>query len=406
MGCSLLGTLKYNFLTFLICLMPAFLLAQKWDTLATIPASFTFPVVVAVDGEIHVMGGGGEGGATTLHYAYDPEADMWERKADVPYAAQQPAGAATDEKIHFFGGGFPNSGTPLDDHYIYDVANDTWEEGGKLTAPRAIHNAVAIDGAVYSVGGQGMQRLFQRYNEDTKVWEDRSNLPDNQFWYGAHITAKDGKYYRFCGGGYTSPVNQANVYDPATNSWSALPSFPDATHGLKGAVIGDKIFLTGGYHSFEERSEMLIFDTETDQYTLSNTPLPIGRNYHGMVSIDSCIYVVGGNHAIESIRDVIRTQLIRICPSEMTSDITDQYVAEPLTVSYFDENIILQLPEDIESNMQFELYDMMGKQVFSQALSNDATGTQTVGVGALSSSVYVAIVKSGHRVFSSKLFIH
>ena len=104
-----------------------FAIGQQWDTLAAIPASFTFPVVGVVNGKIHVMGGGGVGGATSAHYAYDPMTDTWESKAPVPYVAQQPAGTAVDGKIHFFGGGFPNSGSPLNDHHIYDPNNDSWD---------------------------------------------------------------------------------------------------------------------------------------------------------------------------------------------------------------------------------------------------------------------------------------
>ncbi|MBK6998248.1 MAG: hypothetical protein IPH31_26460 [Lewinellaceae bacterium] len=110
------------------------LFAQKWDTLAPIPESFTFPVVAEVGGKIHIMGGGGVGGATNHHFAYDPATDSWVSRAPVPYLAQQPAGAAADGKIHYFGGGYPTSGQPKADHHIYDPVTNSWTEAADLTA--------------------------------------------------------------------------------------------------------------------------------------------------------------------------------------------------------------------------------------------------------------------------------
>ncbi|HMR44455.1 MAG TPA: kelch repeat-containing protein, partial [Saprospiraceae bacterium] len=243
-----------------LCLID--LSAQKWDTLAPIPESFTFPVVALADGKIHIMGGGGTGGATTAHFAYDPTTDNWESRAAVPYRAQQPAGATANGKIHFFGGGFPNSGSPLDDHYIYDPATDTWQQAADLTRARAIHYAVTLDNVLYSLAGQGVANLCQTYDPVANAWITKNNLPDNGFWYGAHVAA-EGHIYRFCGGGYTAPNNLAHRYDPANDSWAALPVFPAATHGIKGAAIGNKIFLVGGYNNFVERDEVWIFNTET-----------------------------------------------------------------------------------------------------------------------------------------------
>jgi hypothetical protein len=35
-------------------------------------------------------------------------------------------------------------------------------------------------------------------------------------------------------------------YDPATNSWAALPRMPVPRHGLAGAVIGNRLHLVSG----------------------------------------------------------------------------------------------------------------------------------------------------------------
>ena len=36
------------------------------------------------------------------------------------------------------------------------------------------------------------------------------------------------------------------VYDPATNRWTAAPRLPTARHGLAAATVGGKIYVIGG----------------------------------------------------------------------------------------------------------------------------------------------------------------
>ena len=36
------------------------------------------------------------------------------------------------------------------------------------------------------------------------------------------------------------------AYDPATNSWSVLPSMPVSRHGLAGAMVGNQLHMISG----------------------------------------------------------------------------------------------------------------------------------------------------------------
>ncbi len=375
------------------------LFAQKWDTLAPIPESFTFPVVAEVGGKIHIMGGGGSGGATNHHFAYDPATNTWASRTPVPYLAQQPAGSAANGKIHFFGGGFPTSGQPKADHYIYDPVANIWTKAADLTAPRAIHYSVALNDEVYSMAGQGMANLFQKYDPATNSWITKNNLPDNGFWYGAHV-ATEGHIYRFCGGGYTAPNKLAHRYDIETDSWASLPMFPAATHGLSAAAIGNKIYIAGGYHDFEERSEVFIFDTDTETYS-PGTPLPLGRDYLNMVSLDSCIYVVGGNHAIDA---TVKFQLLRFCPFATSKTLESTPVS--LVTHYISGNLYVQMPGGIPGEAQLSVFDMAGKQVFFEKIPGANEGMREIPIGTLPPSVYVVRLSADKRVFVGKLAVN
>ena len=36
------------------------------------------------------------------------------------------------------------------------------------------------------------------------------------------------------------------AYDPASNSWTVLPSLPVSRHGLAGAIVGDRLHMVSG----------------------------------------------------------------------------------------------------------------------------------------------------------------
>jgi hypothetical protein len=383
----------------LLFLCPNPVTAQKWDTLAPVPERFTFPVVDTANGRIHIMGGGGTGGATDRHLAYDPATNTWDTLAPIPYRAQQPAGATAQGKIHFFGGGFPNTGTPLADHYIFDPDSNSWTQAADLTTARAIHYAVTLDSVLYSLAGQGVANLCQAYDAESNAWITKQNLPDNQFWYGAHV-GTGGHIYRFCGGGYTAPNKNAHRYDPDTDDWNSIPNFPNATHALRGAAIGNKIYLAGGYFDFLERDEVWIFDTETQEYT-AGVPLPIGRNYHNMVALDSCIYVVGGNHALD---ETVSTQLIRFCPYETTSATKSATLAGPLEVWYDAENIVVELPQDIQYS-GIKVFDVVGNLIFTRGLSDISDPQYVIPVAHYPAAIYFVQVYSAQQLRVGKVIV-
>lgn len=375
--------------------------AQTWETLADIPEKLAFPVVTVVNGKIHVMGGGGASGASTAHYAYDPATDKWEFLEQVPYPAQQPAGAANNGKIHYFGGGYPKTGQPVNSHFIYNPDSNTWTQGASLVPPRAIHYAVSLNDKLYSLAGQsvgtnqGVETLCQVYDEATDMWITKNKLPDRYFWYGAHVAA-NGKMYRFGGGGYTAPVSTANEYDPETDTWTSLPDYPIKIHAVSGAAIGDKIFLAGGYQSGVTVADMWMFDTKTKTYSKS-TPMPVARNYHFMVAIDSVLYSVGGNNNADAGIDV---SLIRIRPS-LTPLTVGEVIPQDFVVRLSDGRLNVRLPEVYNGHdVRLQLFDLMGRQLFSGTF---AAPDISAIIGSVPPSVYMLTIQDGENILTKKI---
>lgn len=352
--------MKKTYLSILSLLVATTLSAQTWETLADVPEDLAFPLVVSLDGNIHVMGGGGPGGASTLHLRYMPSTDTWDTLAAVPYAAQQPGGAVVNGKIHYCGGGFPNTGTPLTDHHVYDPGTDSWDTAAVIPATRAIHEAVGIGNEMYVMGGQPDKLRFEVYNQGNNTWTSKNNLPDQSFWYGA-ITEANGTIFRFAGGGYTAPTDAAHTYNASNDSWTSLPDLPEAVHAVSAASIGDSIYLVGGYYDFAETDEVWIYDINTQQYR-TGPAMPSGRSYHSVVSIGECIYSVGGNNAV--INDM-GYSLIRLC----VNDTVDSAIGiqplpeiEPAFAYYRDGMVCIKLDHG-NTKMNLQLMDLRGNLI-------------------------------------------
>ncbi len=360
-----------------------FLLHAQWETLADAPVDLTFPVVVEVNGNIHVMGGGGDGGASAVHMRYQPDIGMWDTRADVPYLAQQPCGAVVDGKIHYCAGGYPNSGTPLADHYMYDPATDSWSAAADLPFPTAINEAAAINGKFYVLTGQPDKQLCQSYDPATDQWTAHASLPDLNFWYGA-VLAHNNTIYRFGGGSYAAPVNLAHVYNVANDNWTALPALPMQLHAVAGANIGDSLIcLAGGFLSFAYRDEVWLYRPSTQEY-LPQAPLPAGRSYHGMVSAGGCVYVMGGSN---DVFPQLGVSLIRNC--SIGVGIAEASAWRPYIARITPSSFELQMPAGGHGADALQLIDAQGRIVATRSL---ASGVVVIDGDEIAAGCYTAVI--------------
>ncbi|MEA2690013.1 MAG: hypothetical protein QOD51_2620, partial [Candidatus Eremiobacteraeota bacterium] len=116
----------------------------------------------------------------------------------------------------------------------------TWTTGTPLPTARSEDSVAAAGSTMYVIGGympaganpvsldssgrvDVSRPLVQAFDVRSGRWTERAPLPRGLNHVG--VAALGGKIYAF--GGFTQqnrgPVADANVYDPATNTWTALP---------------------------------------------------------------------------------------------------------------------------------------------------------------------------------------
>jgi len=203
-------------------------------------------------------------------WEYDPAADTWKALAPMPSKRGSPVAAAVGDKIYVIGGATTLPGTTdpaispstpqlcLGTVEEYDPEKNTWRERSPMPTPRNHTTAGVVNGKIYVLGGRvgaafiGLASdisVVEEYDPAADKWSaPRSRMPTARSAVASGVF--NGRVY-VAGGEFQDPHMMATfraveAYDPASNSWSIMPSMPVSRHGLAAGVIGNRLILVGG----------------------------------------------------------------------------------------------------------------------------------------------------------------
>ena len=226
--------------------------ADAWSAIGELPEGVNHAGLVALDGELYVVGGYRENSfePTAAVRIYDPGTGAWRDGAPLPTARGALAVAVLDGRIHAIGGtvdGRRSVGT----HEVYDPAADGWSARAPMPTARNHHGAAVVDGRIHVPAGRVDDEfrltVHEVYDPGTDGWSEAAPVPTGRS--GIAVVALDGRVYVFGGetfGGERRTFDEAERYDPATDGWAALPPMPTARHGLGAAVVGGSIYVIAG----------------------------------------------------------------------------------------------------------------------------------------------------------------
>ena len=235
----------------------------------------------AVDGIIYAIGGWDGGRDRSTVEAYDPATDTWTTKGDMPTIRTTPTASVVDGIIYVIGGQFGIGDIEvLSAVEAYDPATDTWTTKADMPTARYSHAACVIDGRIYVSGGKTEWGSLDRvptvevYDPATDTWTQASDMPMARSGHSA--SAVDGKIYIL--GGMNIDIEQfeageitldeaielfsiADVYDPATDTWTTAANFIRSRDRHTAAVVDGKIYTIGG-----ARTSETIVTSHVDEY--------------------------------------------------------------------------------------------------------------------------------------------
>lgn len=251
---------------------------DKWTKKKDMPLAEHHAAVAAYNGKLYLFGGQAQlqpGGSSQVPldkaWEYDPANDSWKALAPMPTARTAAVAAEVGGKIYVMGGASVHPGQKivalgptvphrsLDVNEVYDPATNKWET--RMTMPTARNHAAAgvVNGKIYVIGGRvgssvittsSNTNVVEVYDPATDLWGAAGlRMPTPRSGMG-WATYK-GKIYIVGGQMYDEHVfaviRAVEAYDPATNTWTILPTMQTARHGVNVAAIGNRLYVIGGH---------------------------------------------------------------------------------------------------------------------------------------------------------------
>ncbi|HYF83779.1 MAG TPA: M6 family metalloprotease domain-containing protein [Clostridia bacterium] len=264
---------------------------------------------VGLDGKIYAIGGFNENGASSKMEVYDPDTDTWDTLADMLGARADLGAAAVNGKIYAIGGDI--GADSVRTVYEYDPASDAWDtKANMLLGVRGFGIAVLED-KIYIVGGVDEDGLLsdqlQIYDPSADAWESRF-CGESEFTPRAYLgaAAVNGMLYAIggCTGEDSFSTDEDNtiytlsiveVYNPEDDTWLLADDMPEELSSFGTTVLGDKIYVMGGYSDFFRFSAMIFEYDPIEEYWIEKTSMQAERAYLGAASSGVKIYAVGGS---------------------------------------------------------------------------------------------------------------
>ena len=254
---------------------------EVWTKKSPMPHPAHHAALAALNGKIYAFGGfvAPTNTPIPLGAAWEPIADAWEFnpatnswKALAPLPGKRGSAIAAEVggKIYVIGGATTMEGSKdpfftafgparvLATNDVYDPATNTWESRNAMSVPRNHAFSGVVNGKIYVIGGRTGHAFIlsatntdvvEEYNPASNMWSiPKERMPTAR---SGGASGTDGRRIYVAGGEVTTTAlvgayRAVEAYDPATNSWTALPSMPMPRHGVAGAVIGTRFHLVSG----------------------------------------------------------------------------------------------------------------------------------------------------------------
>ena len=257
-------------------------------------------------------------------------------------------------------------------------AQGKWQNMARFPERSQEIGGTAVNGKVYVFGGLAdvPKGLVWEYDAETDKWTKKKPMPTPA--HHVAVAATGGKLYVFGGGSMSDrypgnwvPINNAWEYDPAADTWKALPPMPTARGAPILACGGTRSGVVIGGASVHPGQPLVAlsasvphralptneaFDLTTQKWeTLS--PMPTSRNHAAIGVVNGKIYVIGG-------------RLGAVFVNSSPTDVVEEY--DPATNSWGFAKARMPMPR---SGTAYGVYQNKIFVVGGEYLHNDIVGT-------------------------------
>ena len=263
-------------------------------------------------GQVLVTGGNTSTGTAASTELYDVDANTWTPGAPMSSSRHSHVAVPLPTGKVLVTGGTTSDGTSSSSSELYDPATNTWTPTGSMNSPRSGHTATQLNnGKVLVTGGTSGNGIYlasaELYDPTTGAWSSAGSTSAMRAWHTASLL-KNGQVL-VAGGtatyGYDGAPQSASVdiYDPATNTWTATGSLLTARSGHVAAVLNSgKVLVIGGRNHYGSMTSTELYDPATGSWSTGPT---MGQTRHDAVATvlpAGIVLVTGGRLLAYSVR--------------------------------------------------------------------------------------------------------
>ncbi len=296
---------------FALMLLPASLLAEDWEWQANTPlpdARGKHTSALLDDERIVVIGGENViGGSYTYpqeSMVYDPETDTWTPGASLPAGRTSHQMTALQDGTFLIAGG-GNSSENMSSCLIYtpDAGGGSFSTTGDMSLIRIGHQLLTLgDGRALVIGGtDGFGVRYsscELYDPATGTWSTTGEMSEGRSIPEA-ILLSDGRVLVTGGNvGPTGPTTSCEIYDPATESWSSTGAMSTGRQQHRLALLPDGRVIAMGGLEFNPIPTVVasteIYDPATETWTAGPSMSLPRASFSAQVGMDGRVFVVAG----------------------------------------------------------------------------------------------------------------
>ena len=267
------------------------------------------------NGKVLVAGGNDSNRSFKSAELYDQATGTWNRTADLNTDRNTHTATLLQNGKVLVAGGFscgppPQSCFGLNGAELYDPATGTWTGTGNLNRIRDGHTATLLpNGKVLVVSGDENGNSAELYDPNTGTWSNTGSLNTGRFQHTATLL-QNGKVLVAGGenpGGARSALNSAELYDPATGTWSNTGNLNTARELHTATLLSNgKVLVASGFVDFglgRVTNSAELYDPDTGTWS-STGNLNQGRAFHTATLLTGGKVLVAGGFFVDGLPNI------------------------------------------------------------------------------------------------------
>ncbi|NWT70857.1 KLH21 protein, partial [Prunella himalayana] len=229
--------------------------------------------VAALGNDIYVTGGSDGSRLYDCVWRYNSSVNEWTEVSPMLKAREYHSSTVLDGLLYV---------VASDSTERYDHTLDSWEALQPMLYPMDNCSTTSCRGKLFAIGSLAGKEsmVMQCYDPDSDLWSlvNCGHLPPWSF--APKTVTLNGLMYFI-----RDDSAEVDVYNPSKNEWDKIPAMLQVHVGGSVAVLGGKLYVSGGYDNTFELSDVLeAYDPETRTWSVvGQLPEPIF--WHGSVSI-------------------------------------------------------------------------------------------------------------------------